>query len=584
MVDRREPESQAASSVDSLREPSAAEVRAALERILASQCFTRAGRASELLRFLVGQTLAGVGPRLKGYTIGVQVFGRPADFDPQADPLVRVEAGRLRRRLLEYYSGEGSADPVRIELPRGSYSVVCRYARSGDAPNASAAAPRRRERLGWHTAAALLGVAFIAALGVIVWQQRALVEAGRALEVLGEPQATEWPRIVVVPFENLSDQPRLDHLAASMTEEIMVVLSQLDLFVVATQTSWYGPEAGEGAVAMSAAGGYVLTGSVRGGGEQARITVRLIEAESGTQLWTSAYDEPLAIEGLPALQERVAREVAAVAAPYGPIFEAELARARRVEHSPELRDCLVEYYDYRRRIDAATHRDAFLCFKSLSERKPQIARVWAGLAMLHLDEFGFRTGREPGQTLAAARADTAKALALDPDDFQANLALSRLQFFDRDPKFRQSIERTVTLRPDSTEALSQGGLLLVMSGDSAAGLPFIERARVLSKGQVVTYHFAHALTYLREGFVDEALAEALRVDAPNWIAAQVIVAAAAGLSGREDVARGAVRHIVESYPEFEQTAREDLRRWRFDTEYEGRILVGLRAAGLKIAD
>ena len=77
--------------------PSASEVRAALDRILASRCFQQAGRASDFLRFVVEQTLEGSGQRLKGYTIGVEVFGRPADFDAQSDALVRVEAGRLRR-------------------------------------------------------------------------------------------------------------------------------------------------------------------------------------------------------------------------------------------------------------------------------------------------------------------------------------------------------------------------------------------------------------------------------------------------------------------------------------------------------
>ena len=105
-------------------QPSPAEVRAALERVLASRCFEQAARSSGFLRFVVEQTLAGQGDRLKGYTIGVEVFGRPPDFDAQTDPLVRVEAGRLRRRLIEYYSDEGRDDPVRLDLPRGSYFVV----------------------------------------------------------------------------------------------------------------------------------------------------------------------------------------------------------------------------------------------------------------------------------------------------------------------------------------------------------------------------------------------------------------------------------------------------------------------------
>src|SRR5688572_76510 len=115
-------------------EPTAAETRTALERILRSACFAHAGRASDFLRFVVGQTLSGEGERLKGYTIAVEVFSRPADFDAQADPLVRVEALRLRQRLTEYYAGEGAADLVKLDLPRGGYAVKAVYAVSDPMP------------------------------------------------------------------------------------------------------------------------------------------------------------------------------------------------------------------------------------------------------------------------------------------------------------------------------------------------------------------------------------------------------------------------------------------------------------------
>ena len=572
---------------ESLTRPGAAEVRAELERILRSRCFQQAVRASHFLRFVVEQTLAGAGQRLKGYTIGVEVFGRPADFDAQSDALVRVEAGRLRRRMVEYYAGEGAENPVRIELPRGSYAVEWRCAHNetkrGAAPVdfAPAAVPPESGSRRWRRLSAMLMLLLVAAGGVIAWQQWALLEAGRALDVLGEPQRTEWPRIVVVPFENLSAEPVLDTLAASVTEEVMLRLDGLDLFVVASQARWYGPSQGEGGLDTGAAGGYVLTGSVRGSDAQARITVRLIEADTGAQLWSAAYDEPLAIEQLPALQEQVARDVAAIAAPYGPIFEAELARARRSAHTPELRDCLVNYYDYRRRIDAATHKEALLCFQSVSARKPRVAQVWAGLAMLYLDEYAFRFSRGD-EPLAAARQAAAKALALDRNDFLGNLALTRIQFFDGDPAFRGSIQRTLTLRPDSAEALAQGGILLTITGDSATGLPLVERARALSKSPPGLYNLAYAVTYLREGKFDEALASALKIDAPNWVVAQGVLAAAAALSGRDDIARVAAKRVLELHPTFESEGLDDIARWHFDELYYDVFVEGLRAAGLAL--
>ncbi|HUQ52565.1 MAG TPA: hypothetical protein VM692_10110, partial [Gammaproteobacteria bacterium] len=161
-------------------EPTAAEVRAALERILRSTCFEHAGRASDFLRFVVNQTLAGDGERLKGYTIAVEVFGRPPDFDAQSDPLVRVEALRLRQRLTEYYAGEGAADPVKLDLPRGGYVVKAAYASSEPAsaaePSGSSAEQPRAHR-SWlaangrvASAAAALLLIVTAAVVALQWQ------------------------------------------------------------------------------------------------------------------------------------------------------------------------------------------------------------------------------------------------------------------------------------------------------------------------------------------------------------------------------------------------------------------------------
>src|SRR5512139_796988 len=164
--------SDAAPQVDEPSKPSAGEVRAALERILASRCFQQAGRASDFLRFVVEQTLAGSGQRLKGYTIGVEVFGRPADFDAQSDALVRVEAGRLRRRLVEYYASEGIADPVRITLPRGTYATEHQYTSEAEQAAPAPASPTVRVQRPppWRSAAFMLCALLVCAVGIIVWQ------------------------------------------------------------------------------------------------------------------------------------------------------------------------------------------------------------------------------------------------------------------------------------------------------------------------------------------------------------------------------------------------------------------------------
>jgi len=103
-----------------------ADIRAALERITASPDFDKSPQLVSFLRFVVGATLAGRSRQIKAYTIATDALGRDARFDPQADPIVRVEAGRLRRALARYYANGGREDPIAIELPRGGYVPVFR--------------------------------------------------------------------------------------------------------------------------------------------------------------------------------------------------------------------------------------------------------------------------------------------------------------------------------------------------------------------------------------------------------------------------------------------------------------------------
>lgn len=108
-------------SFNDLSEPGPDDVRAEVVRICARPPLGNSPRLASFLRYVVDSTLSGQAHRIKGYTIGVEALGRAESFDPQSDPIVRVEAIRLRRALARYYIGEGAADTVVIELPRGRY-------------------------------------------------------------------------------------------------------------------------------------------------------------------------------------------------------------------------------------------------------------------------------------------------------------------------------------------------------------------------------------------------------------------------------------------------------------------------------
>lgn len=159
-------------------------VRAQLDKILASRPFSGADRATGFLRFVVDKTLSGEADQLKEYVLGVEVLGRKPSFDPRTDPIVRVEAGRLRARLEEYYQTEGSGDGLLITLPKGGYGPV--FERRGQ--RSQARALFRRWRL-----AAWVAASGVALLAVTWYASRHVARAPELIERRLTTNSSEAP-------------------------------------------------------------------------------------------------------------------------------------------------------------------------------------------------------------------------------------------------------------------------------------------------------------------------------------------------------------------------------------------------------
>ncbi len=190
---------------------SAEDVREQLQRILTSSSFLNARRASQFLRFVVEGTLAGE-DGFKEYLIGIEVFERPQNYDPKDDPVVRIEAGRLRKKLAEFYAGPGVNDPILIQLPKGGYSPVFRERPAGVElekveveANPEPEAQRRKDRAAvapkskWWRMTALVGLA--AAILMAAW----IYYRGHRIKPL-----TEKDTIVVGDFANSTGDPVFD--------------------------------------------------------------------------------------------------------------------------------------------------------------------------------------------------------------------------------------------------------------------------------------------------------------------------------------------------------------------------------------
>ncbi len=277
--------------------PDPAEVTAALDRVLASQAFANAGRLSRLLRYVVETTLAGRADQIKEYSVGVEVFDRPADYDPRIDSIVRVEARRLRARLAEYYAGEGKDDVLRFRLPKGGYAPTFERA---DVPAATEVAGGTKIRSPrWWIAAAGCALLVLAVAGYRMTSSSA---SSRSVVT-----------IAVLPFQVFSGKDADRLLADRLTDGVTTELARdARLGVTAhvavgqfkdPQRSWR-----EAAAALGVRGLMEATAHVNG--NDVRLEVRLLDADLGRKLWVEDFHGQ--VEAPDALEYAVASQTAHV--------------------------------------------------------------------------------------------------------------------------------------------------------------------------------------------------------------------------------------------------------------------------------
>lgn len=254
------------------------DIRAELDRILAAKGFSSAGRLSKLLRYVVDKTLSGDTDQLKEYSVGIEVFERDDKYDPRLDSIVRVEAGRLRTRLDEYYSGEGAESAIRISLPRGGYSAKFETKTPLVGPEAPQAPQARKA----PAALVLLAAVLVAAVSLMVWW---LQNRDR------NPHADLRPTAAVLPFSaNMIGGD--NNYSEQITEAVTSELARLGTISVASFTSamqFEGRRPAMREIADALKSTYVIEGSAEDEASELLVVIRLVNAETDRKMWVSDY-------------------------------------------------------------------------------------------------------------------------------------------------------------------------------------------------------------------------------------------------------------------------------------------------------
>jgi TolB-like protein len=346
-------------------------IRTELQRILASPDFDASERNHRFLEYVVGETLEGRAGHIKAYSIATSVFGREPSFDPQADPVIRIEASRLRRSLERFYLKAGKDDPVRIDIPRGTYVPTFQdQARAGGAVEPMVPVPGEikallatddrpaahnatgidaRPRPIWTRRAALplrfLGVLLIGWLGIAWFASYPPFAVSQETVLTGR-----GPAILVVPFEDDGGGAASPPIARGLTREIVIGLTRFnDLFVFGPATSFrYGEGADSQESARDLEVDYIVSGGVTVSDNQFRVGVTLADANTGRNLWSEVIERDLTVSDVFQAREIIAnRIVQNLAQPYGVIFREESRETGgTLPQSFTSYECMLEFYKY----------------------------------------------------------------------------------------------------------------------------------------------------------------------------------------------------------------------------------------------
>jgi TolB-like protein/Tfp pilus assembly protein PilF len=400
-----------------------ATIRRHLQDILASAAFAGSRRAQEFLQLVVEHTLAERIDSLKERMIGVEMFGRPVDYDTANDAVVRVKATEVRRRLAQYYQDSaGRNASVRIELPVGSYVPKFAWPAGGSAPAAPSTAPLpalpagiqaaaspvppiRRSRRRWLVAVALVP---LAAIGLFF-----------AFQGWSGSSASPIRSIAVLPLVNLSGDAKQDYFADGMTEELIAELGQVSSLRVISRTSvmtYKGTNKTIPVIARELHVDGILEGSIEREGNKVRVIVQLIDSRTDEHIWAHSYERDMtsAME----LQGEVARAITdQIRVELTPQQHARLTRARHTEPA-----ALELYLQGMQRLNSGDPRSAAQFFRSAVEKDPDYAAAHAAMAAAYgwMGEAGWISYAE---AFAQQKAAAQKAIELEDSRPEPHLEL-----------------------------------------------------------------------------------------------------------------------------------------------------------------
>jgi TolB-like protein len=408
---------------------------AQLNRLQSSAAFAGSGRLIVLLRFIVTEALNGAGGSLKEAVIGNAVYGREPAYDPRIDSTVRVEMRRLRRKLKDYYTADGQADPVLITLATGHYVPSFAW----NMPNLTAT----------HA-------------------------DGHAPDVSGPIfEKGSGAALAVMPFRALSRDPEDETFAEGLTDELIFALGRAKGLRIASRAAVYQyRDKPYSPIELASAFGFdaILQGAVRREGELIRVTIEVSDP-TGFVVLSDRFDAP-GTERMQ-LQERIAATMLNRIR-----LDSSHMSALQIRPGPAALEANAKIYTARQLLDRQTPsalREALDIFVDVSRTAPDYARGHSGIADCHCDLFRLGLIDHAAASVAAKRA-ARKALEIDPKSVEAHTASATIAaWLDRNgPEAEAWFEKALQLGENARAARLHAVLLTIFERHDEAERRFRE--------------------------------------------------------------------------------------------------------------
>ena len=479
-----------------------AAIRKTLDLVLASKSFSTSPQLSSFLRFIVEHALQGQQDQIKGYTIATQALGRSETFDPQADPIVRVEATRLRRALKKFYLENSKNTDIHITIPKGTY--VPKFDKSQ--PDQSTNNLTHREDNHFIAKTRLtkkylyVAIAASAVIGLLTGAALMFTSSfgtDRSLHPVNNAKlSTEalgiYPQIYIsdINRHSVDEQPSL---GSTLFSEVNIALSKFDdLSITTTKT----PDTDFELILEPV----VVNGFFN-------VSAILVDAQQHNKHWSAYFStKTTGLNDEEIILATVNKLVVAIAQRSNPMLG--LAGLHTSSSAPKFGAslCIQHVQQYFQTGQQVQHAIARMCLRKLSAIKNMPASIHADLALLELDEFRFGVNSEEDGA-ALERATAALLLAENNGINSARVWQAKARHAlatGSHKKARIAADQGLIANPLDADMLAQAGAVYLRLGESKKAHNFLNTALRLNSSPPDWYYWELFLSHLASNRLEQA--------------------------------------------------------------------------------